>query len=117
MGQDPSTGSPEVSGARDPDQIQSEIEQTREELGETIEALAQKTDVKAQAKQRIEETKTSVSDKKDELLGKARDASPESAANAAAQAGQKARQNPLPLAVGAAFLSGFLVGRLTKRTG
>lgn len=115
MGQEPSTGSPEVNGPRDPEQIQSEIESTREELGETIEALAQKADVKAQAKHRIEDTKASMAEKKDELLGKAREASPDSAASAAAQASEKARRNPLPLAVAGAFSAGFLLGRVTKR--
>ncbi len=104
-----------MSDARDPEQIQSEIEQTREELGETIEALAHKADVKAQAKQRVEETKASVSEKKDELLGKAREASPDGVADAANQASKKARENPLPVAAVAAFLAGFALGRITKR--
>ena len=38
---------------KSPEQIQADIEQTREELGDTVEALAEKTDVKAQAKSRI----------------------------------------------------------------
>jgi ElaB/YqjD/DUF883 family membrane-anchored ribosome-binding protein len=102
-----------VSDARDPEQIQSEIEQTREELGDTIEALAQKADVKAQAKQRIEETKSSVSEKKDEFVAKAREVSPETAVNAASEVSQTAREKPMPLAV--AFAGGFLLGRITKR--
>ena len=35
----------------DPEQIQREIEQTREQLGDTVEALAAKTDVKARAQE------------------------------------------------------------------
>jgi ElaB/YqjD/DUF883 family membrane-anchored ribosome-binding protein len=104
-----------MSAARDPEEIQSEIEQTREDLGETIEALAHKTDVKAQAKERIEETKASVAEKKDELLHKARESSPDSATEAAAQASQKARENPVPLIAVAAFAAGFVVGRISKR--
>jgi ElaB/YqjD/DUF883 family membrane-anchored ribosome-binding protein len=104
-----------MSAAGDPEQIQSGIEQTRAELGETIEALAHKADVKAQAKERIEETKATVSGKKDELLGKARQATPESASEAATQASQKARENPIPVAALAAFVAGFIVGRITKR--
>ncbi len=99
--------------ARDPGQIQSEIEQTREELGETIEALAQKADVKAQAKQRIEDTKASVSEKTEELRAKAREVSPEAAANVASEVSQTAREKPLPL--GLVFAAGFLLGRLSKR--
>ncbi len=37
------------AGARNPEEILDEIEQTRQELGDTAAALAQKADVKAQA--------------------------------------------------------------------
>jgi ElaB/YqjD/DUF883 family membrane-anchored ribosome-binding protein len=102
-----------MTGARDPEQIQSEIEQTREELGDTIEALAEKADVKAQAKQRIDETKAAAAEKKDEFVAKAREVSPESAVNVASEVSQTARENPVP--VGVAFAAGFLFGRITKR--
>ncbi|HTX29973.1 MAG TPA: DUF3618 domain-containing protein [Solirubrobacteraceae bacterium] len=97
------------------EELQRDIEQTREELGDTVEALAAKTDVKAQAQRKLEETKASVADKKDELLGKAREASPESASSAASAAADQARQNPMPLAAAGAFVAGFVFGRLTKR--
>ena len=102
-----------MTGARDPEQIQSEIEQTREELGDTIEALAEKADVKAQAKQRIDETKAAAAEKKDEFVAKAREVSPETAVNVASEVSQTARENPVP--VGVAFAAGFLLGRITKR--
>ena len=114
MGQDPGAGSPPVTDTQDPAQIQHDIEQTREELGDTVEALAQKADVKAQAKQKIDETTASIAQKREQLLGKAKEASPDSAATAATQASQKARENPLPLAAAAAFAFGFLAGRVTK---
>jgi ElaB/YqjD/DUF883 family membrane-anchored ribosome-binding protein len=114
MGEDPGTDGAAVSGTQDPAQLQREIEQTREELGDTVEALAQKADVKAQAKQRINQTKASVAEKKEQLLGKAREASPDGAAGAATQASETARQNPLPVAAAAAFVFGFLAGRVTK---
>lgn len=114
MGEDPSTGGASMTDPQDPQQIQRDIEQTRGELGDTVEALAKKADVKAQAKQKIDETKSSVTDKKDQLLGKAREASPEAATGAATQASQKARENPLPVAAAAAFAFGFLAGRVTK---
>jgi ElaB/YqjD/DUF883 family membrane-anchored ribosome-binding protein len=117
MGEEPSTSGPGVTGDGEPEQIREEIEATRQELGDTIEALAQKTDVKAQAHHKIEETKASISDKKDELLGKAKQASPDSALNAANQASQKARENPVPLALLGAFAIGFGLGRLTARAG
>jgi ElaB/YqjD/DUF883 family membrane-anchored ribosome-binding protein len=96
-------------------ELQREIEQTREQLGDTVEALAAKTDVKAQARQKVEETKATVLEKKDELLGKAREASPESAGATAAAAADQARENPLPFAAVGAFVAGFLFGRMTKR--
>ncbi len=97
------------------EQIREEIRATREQLGDTVEALAQKADVKAQAKAKIDETKESVSEKKDELLGKAREISPDSAVSAASQAGVKARENPIPMAAIGAFALGFVVGRISSR--
>ncbi len=104
-----------MSTERDPEQIQEEIEQTRTELGDTVEALAQKADVKAQAKRKVQETKASVADRKDELLGKATEVSPDTAVSVAAQASHKARANPLPLAALSAFAAGFVAGRLSRR--
>jgi ElaB/YqjD/DUF883 family membrane-anchored ribosome-binding protein len=126
MGEEPSTSGPALSGSqepgpsadsgpRDPEQIREEIEATRQELGDTIEAMAEKTDVKAQAHHKLEETKASISEKKDELLGKARQASPEGAVSAANQASQKARENPVPLLAIGAFVVGFVLGRVTAR--
>ena len=100
---------------QDPERLEQDIEQTRDELGDTVEALAAKADVKAQAKQKVDDVKTSVSEKKEDLLGKAGEASPDSAKAAASQASTKARENPVPLAAVGAFAGGFLVGRLTKR--
>jgi ElaB/YqjD/DUF883 family membrane-anchored ribosome-binding protein len=59
---------------RSPEQIRADIDRTREQLGDTVEALAEKTDVKAQAQ-------------------------------AAAQKVQaRAKQDPKPLAIGAAVV-------------
>jgi Protein of unknown function (DUF3618) len=115
MGEEQSPGSAEVTEARDPEQIQSEIEQTREQLGDTVEALARKTDVKAQAKHKLEETKASVSEKTEQLRGKAKDASPDVATTAATQVSRKAGEHPMPLAVAGAFLAGLVAGRLTRQ--
>ncbi len=125
MGEDPGAGSAAVTGTqasddaaagtRDPEEIQREIEQTREQLGDTVEALAQKADVKAQAKQKLEDTKETVSQKREQLLGKARESTPDSATSAAAQASQKAQENPVPLAALGGLAIGFLIGRLTRR--
>ena len=139
MDQEPGTGRPAVSTGDEPtavstgaepttpasagaepttpetEELQREIEQTREQLGDTVEALAAKTDVKAQAQQKIEATKATVAGKKDEILGKARQASPEGASSAASAAADQARQNPVPTAALGAFVTGFLFGRITKR--
>lgn len=69
---------PETNGARagtrDPEQIQRDIERTREELAATVAAVAEKADVKTQARRRVDETKTQV------------------------------RENPAPLAIGGALV-------------
>jgi Protein of unknown function (DUF3618) len=46
-----------MTTAKDPEQIQREIEETRRELGDTVEALAAKADVKAQVHSRIQSAK------------------------------------------------------------
>jgi ElaB/YqjD/DUF883 family membrane-anchored ribosome-binding protein len=114
MGEDPGPSGPAVSGDRAPEELREEIEATRQELGDTIEALAEKTDVKAQAKLKLDATKASLTDKREQLVGKAKEASPDSAATVATQASQKARENPLPLAAAGAFALGFLVGRARR---
>jgi hypothetical protein len=104
-----------VTDSQDPEQLQRKIEQTRAELGDTVEALAEKADVKAQAKQKVEDTKASVSGKKEQLLGKVKESSPDGAVSAASQASQTARQNPVPLALAGVFAAGFLAGRAFRR--
>jgi dsDNA-specific endonuclease/ATPase MutS2 len=115
MGQDPSAKSTTVTESNDPGQIREGIDATRQELGDTVAALSEKADIKAQAKQKLEDTKASVAGKKDQLLGKAREASPQAAVSAASQASQRARQHPVPLAVAGAFATGFLAGRVSGR--
>jgi hypothetical protein len=117
MGEEPRTGGTQVSAesTRDPQEIRRDIDATRDELGDTVEALAEKTDVKAQAQQKVAAVKQSVNVKKDEVLGRARQASPEGARSAAGTMSQKARENPLPVAAAAAFAAGWLLGRITNR--
>ena len=43
----------ESGGTRDPEEIEQEIEQTREELGDTVAAVTDKADVKKQAKAKV----------------------------------------------------------------
>jgi ElaB/YqjD/DUF883 family membrane-anchored ribosome-binding protein len=112
MGQDPGTAGAPLTEAKDPEQLREEIEETRRELGDTVEALAAKADVKARVHERIDATKESVAEK----IGKAREASPDSVSSAASQATTTAKQNPIPVAALAAFIGGFVLGRLTKRS-
>ena len=105
MGEDPSTGRPEVevgarpaapSEPRDPEQIKREIEATHDELGETVEALAEKTDVKAQAKERVNERKEQLNKRKEELRN-------------------KVDEKPLPFAV-AGIATVLVIAMLIKRS-
>jgi uncharacterized membrane protein YccC len=97
----PRTSSPGVEPdtldqQRSPEEIRADIERTREQLGDTAAAAAQKADVKAQAKAKADETKQRLAEKKD-------------------QAANRAKENPLPVAAGAGFVAGFLLGRLSGR--
>jgi dsDNA-specific endonuclease/ATPase MutS2 len=115
MGEDPRTAGSAVTDTSDPEEIRREIETTREELGDTVAALAAKADVKTQAKQKLEETKAAVTSRKDALLGKAKQGSPESATAAASQVAETARRNPVPLAASGVFALGFLAGWVMRR--
>ena len=115
MGEDQGTAGAPVTETKDPEQIREEIEETRRELGDTVEALAAKADVKARMREKVVSTKDSAAQKKDDLMGKARQTSPDSVAAGASQATQMAKENPLPVAAVGAFVGGFLMGRLTKR--
>jgi ElaB/YqjD/DUF883 family membrane-anchored ribosome-binding protein len=100
---------------RTAEQIQADIEKTREDLGETAEALAAKADVKGQAKAKVEEVKSSAREKTDEAFAKVRGATPEGAQAGAQQAAAKAQENPVPLAIAGAFALGIVVGIALKR--
>jgi len=110
------------SESRTPEQIRSEIEQTREELGDTVEALAAKTDVKARVHDRVEETKQAAREKVEgtktaaqEKLSDAAAKAPPSAQEGATTVIEKIRANPIPLVAGAALLLAFYIGRRSAR--
>ena len=115
MGKDPRPASSPLDESREPDEIRQDIEASREELGDTAAALAQKADVKAQAKQKVNQAKETATSKKEDVVGQAKPASPDTAISAAGQARQKARENPLPVAIAGGFVIGFLAGRRTRR--
>ena len=98
-----------------PEEIEAEIEQTREELGDTVEALAEKTDVKAQAKDKIAQVKDTAQHKKDEFASRAREATPDSAGAGAQQVASTVQRKPVPFAAAGAFAGGVLVGWMLRR--
>jgi ElaB/YqjD/DUF883 family membrane-anchored ribosome-binding protein len=104
-----------TSETKSPEEIRADIEQTREELGDTVEALAEKTDVKAQAKSRIAAAKDAAQTKREEYVGRAKQAAPESASAGADQLTATVKEKPLPFAVGAAFVIGLAIGWLLRR--
>ena len=108
-------GSEVAQGERSPEQIQAEIDATREQLGETVAAVAEKADVKGQAQQKVAALKQTVQAKREELLTRAKSSSPESATTGAQQLKAKAQENPLPFAIAAALLVGFVFGRRAGR--
>jgi ABC-type transporter Mla subunit MlaD len=111
MGQDPGQERAAVEQPT-PEQLRRDIAQTRADLGDTAAALAQKTDVKARAKDKVEDIKESATDKAESLKQAAAD---KKGGGIAAQAKAKAQDNPVITAAGAAFLGGFLLGRLRSR--
>jgi uncharacterized protein DUF3618 len=109
----PATATPPTPD--NPAEMRAEIERTRQDLGDTVAAIAEKTDVKARAKDKVTEVKSTVTQKKTELMGRARESSPDGATSAATQVRTKAQQNPVPTAALAAFVGGYLFARITKR--
>jgi len=122
MGEDQGAVSTQVNDSRggapppeDPEQLRAEIERTRVELGDTVAALAEKTDVKARAKEKVAEVKQNVNERRTELVSRARESSPDGANSAATQIRAKAEEKPIHTAAIAAFVGGFLLGRITGR--
>lgn len=117
-----STQTTDEKGGRDPAQIREEIDETRGELGETVAAVAEKTDVKQQAQAKADGLKSQAADKAEEAKDmvkevgeKAKEAAPDSATEGVQQAQRLAQENPVPVAIGAAFVAGVLIGRLLSR--
>lgn len=102
---------PVDQGERTPEQIRAELDATREELGDTVAAVAEKADVKSQARLRVVEVKQAVQAKREELASKVTAGTSDGTQAGMQRATTKARENPLPLAVGGALVVGFLVGR------
>jgi ElaB/YqjD/DUF883 family membrane-anchored ribosome-binding protein len=112
--------------SKSPEEIQAEIDTTREELADTVAAVAEKADVKEHAKRKAARTKEKAKSKisgtveqatakREELGSKAQEATPESASHAAQQAAHKVQDNPVPTAVAGGFAAGLLFGWLLGR--
>lgn len=67
-----STGVPEPGQDASAEEIEADIEHTRQELGDTVEALAEKLDVKAQTRQQVDEVKERAADQIDDVRRQAR---------------------------------------------
>jgi Protein of unknown function (DUF3618) len=100
----PELSSTKADASRSPEEIRTEIEQTREELGDTVEALAAKTDVKARVHERVEETKETITEK-----------TPDSVQGAATTVIEKLRANPVPALAAGGLALAFLIGRRSAR--
>lgn len=108
--------------AKTPEQLQRDIERTREELGDTVEALAEKADVKAQARAAVDERKQKLRDKRDELKEKVSGGGGQSASGGeaaeraralAGQLAQRTSQQPLPY-LGGPLAVGVVVGLVLR---
>ncbi len=104
----------EGSEPRTPEEIEADIQATREELGDTVEALAAKTDVKGRAKAKASETKEAVTEKLSSIGDSAREAAPESASAGAQQAAQVVKDNPDYVILASAFAAGLLAGWIAR---
>jgi ElaB/YqjD/DUF883 family membrane-anchored ribosome-binding protein len=104
--------------ARSPEQIETEIEHTRQELGDTVEALAEKTDVEAQAKAKAESAKGAAQDKAQDAVDAAKQAAqaaPERAQHTASAVTAKLREDRRLLYGGAAGAGILLIGLIRRR--
>jgi ElaB/YqjD/DUF883 family membrane-anchored ribosome-binding protein len=116
MGEDPGqVGQAVAPEDRTPEQIEADIERTRREMGETVAAVALKADVKAQAKAKVHEVRERVLGKKDDVVSRAKSATPETAGQGAQRVAEVARANRRPLVIGAAVLVAFVLGRRSSR--
>jgi chromosome segregation ATPase len=105
----------ENSPQKSPEELREEIDQTREQLGDTVEALAAKTDVKSQARERIAAVKESAQQRKDDLMTRAKQATPDSAGAGAQELTSTVQRKPVPFAAAGAFTAGLLVGWSLRR--
>jgi hypothetical protein len=106
---------PSGAGAKSPDEIRAEIEDTRQQLGDTVEELAARTDVKARAKDRLDVTRRRIARISGEAATRAKASTPESAGAGAHQVAAVIAAKPVPFATAGAFTTGVFIGWLVAR--
>jgi predicted phage gp36 major capsid-like protein len=120
MGEEPGQVSASVENEqKTPEELRREIEATRRDLGDTAAALAEKTDIRARAKEKLDDVKRRIADKRQSLAqsgggGEGTAGRAAAAGRAATQAKAKAWENPVATAALAAFAVGFVLGRITS---
>lgn len=123
-GETPEAGAPVADDSqKSPEELEADIEATREDLGETVDALAQKADVKSQVTEKLEERKSQLREKQEELKqklssgeGEGGSPSTEQVKQAAGQVAQRADEQPRAFIAGA-FVAGIAIGLLLRGRG
>jgi chromosome segregation ATPase len=94
----------------DQQELEKEIEQTRERLGETVEALAAKADVKTQAQEKLGQLTARLKGKATEASRKLRlQDRANQVKQQAGQAGQQIRKSPVPAAATVGVIGGLVL--------
>ena len=99
--------------------IEAEIARDRAELADTVQALAAKADVRGRLREVVSERAGQVQERAGELGHRVRELTPTEARSAVGSSWERVweqiRRQPLPYAVGAAFVLGYLLGRRRGR--
>lgn len=94
----------------DQQELEKEIERTREQLGETVEALAAKVDVKARAQEKVGQLTARLKGKAAEVSQRIRlKDKANQAKRQATQAGQQIKKRPVPAAASVGVVGGLLL--------
>ena len=94
----------------DQQELEKEIEQTREQLGETVDALAAKVDVRARAQEELGQLTARLKGKATEASRKLRlQDRANQVKQQAGQAGQQIRKSPVPAAATVGVIGGLVL--------
>ena len=99
-----------TTSADDQQELEKEIEQTREQLGQTVEALAAKVDVKTRAQQELGQLTARLKGKATEATRRLRlQDRANQAKQQVGQAGQQIRKRPVPAAATAGVIGALVL--------